>query len=141
CKLGISSSRGLAGELRTRLAAKSFNLDAAVKNLRIKISGCFNSCGQHHVADLGFYGTSRTIGNRKVPHFQVVLGGKWQDNAGAYGLAIASVPAKRIPDVVARITGRYVRERQGVESFQAYIKRLGKLELRAMLDEFTRVPA
>ena len=90
CKLGISSSRGLAGELRTRLAAKSFNLDEAVKNLRIKISGCFNSCGQHHIADLGFYGMSLNVGNRKVPHFQVVLGGKWQDNAGAYGLALGS---------------------------------------------------
>ena len=94
CKLGISSSRGLAGELRTRLAAKSFNLDEAVKNLRIKISGCFNSCGQHHIADLGFYGMSINVGNRKVPHFQVVLGGKWQDNAGAYGLPLVRVPSK-----------------------------------------------
>ena len=66
----------------------------SVRNLHIKISGCFNSCGQHHIADLGFYGTSRTIANRKVPHFQVVLGGKWQDNAGAYGLAIGTVPSK-----------------------------------------------
>ena len=63
CKLGISSSRGLAGELRTRLAAKAYTLDEAVKNLRIKISGCFNSCGQHHIADLGFYGMSINVGN------------------------------------------------------------------------------
>src|SRR5256885_2178618 len=70
CKLGIASSRGLAGEIRSRLSEKFFKLDDAIKNLHIKISGCFNSCGQHHIADLGFYGTSRTIGNRKAPHFQ-----------------------------------------------------------------------
>src|SRR5436189_2553550 len=125
CKLGIASSRGLAGEIRTRLADTLFALDESVRNLHIKISGCFNSCGQHHIADLGFYGTSRTIANRKVPHFQVVLGGKWQDNAGSYGLAIGTVPSKNVPDLIEAITERYVRERQGAENFQAFIKRLG----------------
>ncbi|MGD9573598.1 MAG: nitrite/sulfite reductase, partial [Thermoleophilia bacterium] len=71
CKLGIASSRGLAGELRTRLAAKQFELDEAVRGLRIKVSGCFNSCGQHHVADIGFFGNSRKINGVTVPHFQV----------------------------------------------------------------------
>ena len=61
CKLGISSSRGLAAQLRKELAEKSLNLDEAIKGLRIKISGCFNSCGQHHAADIGFYGNSRKI--------------------------------------------------------------------------------
>jgi sulfite reductase (ferredoxin) len=140
CKLGIASSRGLAGELRTRLAAKSFSLDEAVKNLRIKISGCFNSCGQHHISDLGFYGTTLTVGNRKVPHFQVVLGGKWQDNGGAYGLPLVRVPSKRIPDVIDRITGRYVRERKGTETFQEFVARVGKKELRAMLEDLTQIP-
>jgi ferredoxin-nitrite reductase len=141
CKLGIASSRGLAGEIRTRLADRLFTLDESVRNLHIKISGCFNSCGQHHIADLGFYGTSRNIANRKVPHFQVVLGGKWQDNAGAYGLAIGTVPSKRVPDVIDRITTRYVRERNGAESFQDFIKRIGKRECRAMIEPFMDVPA
>jgi len=140
CKLGISSSRGLAGELRTHLAAKSFNLDEAVKSLRIKISGCFNSCGQHHIADLGFFGTTLTVGNRKVPHFQVVLGGKWQDNGGAYGLALVRIPSKRVPEAVDRITDRYVRERTPGERFQDFVKRIGKKEMRAMLEDMTVVP-
>jgi sulfite reductase (ferredoxin) len=140
CKLGISSSRGLAGELRTRLAAKSFTADEAVKNLRIKVSGCFNSCGQHHIADLGFYGTTLTIGNRKVPHFQVVLGGKWQDNAGSYGLPLVRIPSKRIPEAIDRITDRYVRERNTSETFQEFVARIGKKELRAMLEDLTKIP-
>ena len=141
CKLGIASSRGLARELRTRLAGKFFTLDAAVKGLRIKISGCFNSCGQHHIADIGFYGNSRTIGNRKVPHFQVLLGGRWRNNAGSYGLAIASVPAKNVPVVVDRITERYVRDRQGAETFQDFIARIGKAEARKMIEDLMGVPA
>jgi sulfite reductase (ferredoxin) len=141
CKLGIASSRGLGGEIRTRLAERLFNLDESVRNLRIKISGCFNSCGQHHVADLGFYGTTRTIANRKVPHFQVVLGGKWQDNAGAYGLAIGTVPSKNVPDLIEAITTKYVKERKGAEVFQEFIKRIGKQQCRAMIEPFMDVPA
>ncbi len=87
CKLGISSSRGLAAELRKEMLETGAKYDQAVESLHIKISGCYNSCGQHHVADLGFYGVSRKIGNFAVPHFQVVLGGEWEHNAGSYGLA------------------------------------------------------
>jgi len=105
CKLGIASSRGLAGELSQRLAEKSHTLDESIQNLRIKVSGCFNSCGQHHVADLGFYGVSRRVDHYTVPHFQVMLGGQWAENGGADGLAIGAVPAKRIPEAVERITG------------------------------------
>ena len=141
CKLGISSSRGLAGELRTRLAAQSMNLDDSIKNFRIKISGCFNSCGQHHVADLGFYGNSRKVNGYTVPHFQVVLGGQWTENAGSYGLAMGAVPSKNVPAVIERITGNYVSNRQGDESFQDYVKRIGKKEVKDMLTDLTKVPA
>ena len=105
CKLGIASSRGLAGELRMRLLEKGLEIDEAIGGLHIKISGCFNSCGQHHVADIGFYGVSRNKNGYTVPHFQVLLGGQWEENAGAYGLAIGAVPSKRIPAAVERITG------------------------------------
>jgi len=141
CKLGIASSLGLAGEIRTRLAGKFMEMDEAVRNLRIKISGCFNSCGQHHIADIGFYGTSRTFSSRKVPHFQLVLGGKWTENAGSYGLAMGSVPAKRIPEVLERITERYVKERAKGQSFQDFIRDIGKLELRDSLEDLMTVPA
>jgi sulfite reductase (ferredoxin) len=140
CKLGIASSRGLAAELRQRLTAKSASLPQAVKDLKIKISGCFNSCGQHHVADIGFYGNSRTVNNRTVPHFQVVLGGQWQENAGSYGLAMGAVPSKAIPAVIDALTGRYVRERSNGERFQDFIQRLGKKELRGMLEPLMPVP-
>ena len=140
CKLGIAASRGLAGELRHRLSAKSVSMPDAIKDLKIKISGCFNSCGQHHVADIGFYGNSRKINNYTVPHFQVILGGQWDQNAGSYGLAMGSVPSKAIPDVIDTITGRYVDERERGERFQSYINRLGKKAVRAMLEPHMKVP-
>ena len=116
CKLGIASSRGLTAELRTRLIEKINLLPDAVRDLKIKVSGCFNSCGQHHVADIGFFGNSRRSGNHKMPHFQVVLGGQWQRNAGSYGLAVGAVPAKRVPDVLEALTERYVAERADDEN-------------------------
>ena len=140
CKLGISSSRGLAGELRERLAATAFTMDEAVQGLRIKVSGCFNSCGQHHVADIGFFGNSRKVGGHTVPHFQVVLGGKWQDNAGAYGLPIGAVPSRRVPDVVERITSRFLADRQAGESFQDFCARIGKKELGEIVGGLKQVP-
>ncbi len=141
CKLGIASSRGLARELGMRLAAEADRSDQAVRGLHIKISGCFNSCGQHHIADLGFYGVSRKAGGTTVPHFQVVLGGKWQDNGGAYGLAVGAVPSKRVPDLVSRLTSRFLAEHEKGESFQDWIARLGKMGLKKILAEFTAVPA
>src|SRR5262249_31409298 len=136
CKLGIASSRGLAGELRSRLAEKSLQLDQAVRNLRIKISGCFNSCGQHHVADIGFSGNSRNVAGFTVPHFQVMLGGQWTQNAGSYALALGAIPSKRVPELVNTLTDRYVTERQGEESFQAWCARVGKKELKTIVDQF-----
>ncbi len=141
CKLGIASSRGLARELIVRLKAKSASLPHAIQDLKIKISGCFNSCGQHHVADIGFFGNSRKSGNRKMPHFQVVLGGQWGQNAGSYGLAIGAVPARSVPDVVDAIADAYIAQREPTERFQAWAGRLGKKEARELIRPFMTTPA
>jgi sulfite reductase (ferredoxin) len=141
CKLGIASSRGLGAELRTRLAARSASLDAAVRALKIKVSGCFNSCGQHHVADIGFYGNNRKINNRYVPHFQLVLGGQWTENAGSYGLAVGSIPSKAVPGVIDALLECYVQKRQDGELFRHFIERLGKRSVRELIKPFMEVPA
>jgi sulfite reductase (ferredoxin) len=141
CKLGISSSRGLASELRRRLTTVQDSLDPAAAALHIKCSGCFNSCGQHHVADLGFLGVSRNVGGRRVPHFQLVVGGEMQGNARAYGLAIGAIPSKRVPDVVQRLTETYVAGRLADESFAAFVGRVGKKAIKQIVDETTHVPS
>ncbi len=140
CKLGIASSRGLAGELSTRLQAQLDELPESIRNLKIKISGCFNSCGQHHAADIGFFGNSRHRNQRTVPHFQVVLGGQWHENAGRYGLAVGAVPSKRVPDVLEILTQKFHKERVGEENFQAWVERYGKKGIRDLLKPFTQIP-
>ena len=132
--------RGLAGTLISKLDNTFESLPEEVKNLRIKISGCFNSCGQHHVADIGFYGNSRKVGNYKVPHFQVVLGGQWKENAASYGLAMGAVPSKKIPETLQAITSAFSAGRQLNESFQAWVTRLGKKEVRTLIQPFMITP-
>jgi sulfite reductase (ferredoxin) len=141
CKLGISSSRGLAAVLDAHLADKVDALPADARGLRIKASGCFNSCSQHHIADIGFLGVSRNVGGRRVAHFQLVVGGQWQQNGAAYGLAIGAFPSRRVPDVVDRIVGLWTSERNGGESLQDYIQRTGRAKLKTVLDDLREVPA
>ena len=141
CKLGISSSRGLAAELRMRLATKAVQMDEAVRNLRIKISGCFNSCAQQHIADIGFYGISRNVGGYVVPHFQMVLGGQFINNGGSYGLGVGGIPSKAIPAVVERLTDMYLNGKEKSEGFRAWVERAGKGAIMQGLADVTAVPA
>ena len=142
CKLGISSSRSLAAELTRELRASGLDENPNAKHLHIKASGCFNSCGQHHVADLGFLGVSRNVGvPAGAPHFQLVVGGQWENNnAGSYGLAIGAVPSKRVPEIVRRLTERFAKERVGQESFADFANRIGKKTIRALVEELQKLP-
>ena len=141
CKLGISSSRALAAELREQLAAAGLDHDTRARDLHIKTSGCFNACGQHHVADIGYLGVSRNVNGRRVPHFQLVIGGQWTKNAGAYGLAIGAIPSKRVPDFTKKIAGAYAKDKQEGESFQAFVTRIGKKNIRTMVEELQTLPS
>ena len=141
CKLGISSSRGLTAELRERLEARQLQFDDTLKHVTVRVSGCNNSCGQHHVADIGFYGSSRNIGAYKVPHFLLVLGGELADNAGNYGLAIGAIPSKRAPEAVDRLLDLYSAERQDGEKFRGWVMRVGKKVIKEKLQDLTPVPA
>ena len=141
CKLGTASSRGLAAELRAQIAGKGLTDDPAIEALRLKISGCFNSCGQHHVGDIGFYGVSRKRDGHVVPHFQVIVGGQWSDNAGAFGQAIGAVPAKAVPEALDRLTRTYVAERSADEAFSAWTERVGRAKVKGLLGDLVAIPA
>ncbi len=141
CKLGVSSSRGLAAELRSRLAKKAVELDESVRNLRIKISGCFNSCGQQHISDIGFFGISRNVGGYIVPHFQMVLGGQFTNNGGSYGLAVGGIASKAIPAVVERLADLYLKGKQKGEGFRAWVERTGKGAIMQGVADVSAVPA
>ena len=141
CKLGISSSRGLTAELRSGLEARNLQFDPTLKDVIIKVSGCNNSCGQHHLADIGFYGSSRNVGSYKVPHFLLLLGGALEDNAGNYGLAIGAIPSKRVPETVDRLLDLYSAEREEGEVFRSWVMRVGKKPIKEKLQDLMAVPA
>jgi sulfite reductase (ferredoxin) len=143
CKLGIASSRGLAAVLHESLLErqKSGALDPAVRDLHLKMSGCFNSCGQHHLADIGFYGVSRKVGGTAVPHFRVLMGGEWENNGATYGLTLGAVPSKRIPEFIDHVLQQYLAKRQDGERFKDFVGRVGKKALKEMIDKFSAVPA
>jgi len=142
CKLGIAASRGLAAELHERLVErqKRGEIDPAVRDMHIKTSGCFNSCGHHHLADIGFYGVSRKVGGATVPHFRVLMGGEWANNGATYGLTIGAVPSKRIPEFIDHVTQRYLAGRRPGERFKDFVGRIGKKALKEMVDVFSSVP-
>ena len=139
CKLGISSSRGLAAYLRNYFIETGVNEE--IQDLRIKISGCPNSCGQHHIANIGFFGSSRRMGKHIAPYYQVLLGGHAIENASAYGLAAGKIHGRNIPQFIEHLTGKYLDERHEDESFTDYIARLGKVEIKAILREYDKIPS
>ncbi len=146
CKLGIASSRGLAGILHREFLddlTKGNNSSAPGATPRndviIKMSGCFNSCGQHHVANIGFFGSSKRVGQRVAPVFQVILGGTTENNANSYGLMAAKVAAQKAPDVVRKLTKLYDTEKKVDESFNACMARLGKARIHEELAEFGEI--
>jgi sulfite reductase (ferredoxin) len=95
----------------------------------------------HHIADIGFYGSSRNVGSFKVPHFLLLLGGSLEDNAGNYGLAIGAVPSKRVPDAVDRLLDFYSAERKAEETFRGWVTRVGKKDIKGRLKDLLAVPS
>jgi len=139
CKLGISSSRGLAAVLHEKFSNGMSDL-AGRQDLKIKISGCFNSCGQHHIADLGFFGSVQRKGQHAAPVFQVVLGGTTEGNAKSYGLAVGKVPSKRVPEAIRKLTEVYDQEKQGSETFGEFVERVGRAHMKEALAELAELP-
>jgi sulfite reductase beta subunit-like hemoprotein len=120
CNLGITRSLTLADELSRALEGYD---DPEVKKLRIKISGCPNSCGQHHIADIGFYGNARKIGDQQAPYYQLLLGGKVNADGVRFGRQIMAVPARPIPAIIRELLTFYQQDRQRGESFSDWVGR------------------
>lgn len=139
CKLGITASRGLAAHLTKEFGTGMSDI-AHRSDLKIKISGCFNSCGQHHIADIGFFGSVQRKKNDTAPVFQVTLGGSTRNNAESYGLAVGKIPSQNVDKAIVRVTEFYNREKQGDETLSDVVARLGKTRVKQELAEFMDLP-
>ncbi|HZS42263.1 MAG TPA: nitrite/sulfite reductase [Polyangia bacterium] len=123
CNLAVTKSRELATAVSDRLVAANGLVDAA-RELDIKISGCPNSCGQHHVAAFGFHGTMRRVEGTAVPEYQLHLGGGIDGAGATFGRQVVKVPARRVPDAVVRLLELYRRERGDGEKPLAFFRRV-----------------
>jgi sulfite reductase (ferredoxin) len=125
CKLGITSSMGLNEAVQARLEAMEIN-DPLTKRIHVKMSGCPNGCGQHHIANIGFYGASIKVGDRQIPAYIAHLAGNFVGGEVVFGHRLkARLPAKRVPDAVERWVRFYEEERNDGEEFNDFVERVG----------------
>jgi len=140
CRLAVTQSRGLGRLLEEHLRARP-DLVAAADGARIKISGCPNGCGQHHIATIGFQGSVRRVGGRAVPQYFVMVGGGASESGASFARLVAKVPARRIADAVDRLIGIYARDREAGESAHAFFARADAARLRVELADLERFTA
>lgn len=122
CNIAVTQSRGLADAIGQKLEEEGL---AEVGGVRINISGCTNSCGQHHASDIGFFGVERRAHGESLPGYQMLLGGYVGDEQIHFGEKALRVPAKAAPEAVARVVRRFAGERAATETFQAWLARSG----------------
>jgi sulfite reductase beta subunit-like hemoprotein len=122
CNLAVTQSRGLADDIGRSLEDAGL---AEVPGVRINISGCTNSCGQHHIADIGFFGAERRVHGKSAPGYQMLLGGRVGEMQIEFGEKAGKFPAKKVGEAVVRIVGSYARDRQAGETFGSWLDRSG----------------
>jgi len=142
CALGVTSSKGLGRALRDDLFARNGHLkdDPLVEQIRIKISGCPNSCGHHHIADIGFYGNAVRSGERMVPAFSMLIAGKGDGPDARIAKHVMKISAKRVPEAVAALIEHYKGERNEGEPFGDWALRVGIPHVKELMAGFAAMP-
>ena len=122
CNLAVTQSRGLAKAIGEALEAEGL---AEVGGVRINISGCTNSCGQHHTSDIGFFGAERRAHGQSAPGYQMLLGGYVGQEQVHFGQKALRLPAHNAPQATVQVIRRFVDERQAGENFPTWLERSG----------------
>jgi sulfite reductase beta subunit-like hemoprotein len=137
CKLGITSSMGLNQAVQERIEAMNIT-DELTRGLDIKISGCPNGCGQHHVGAIGFTGASIKVGEHTIPAYIPHVGGVWEGGEVKFGTRLKlRLPSKRVPDAVERWVGHYQANRAEGEQWGAFVERVGTAELEGLVKDLS----
>jgi sulfite reductase beta subunit-like hemoprotein len=137
CKLGITSSMGLNQAVRERIEALKI-IDPLTRRIHIKISGCPNGCGQHHLGAIGFTGASIKLGEHTIPAYIPHVGGVFEGGEVRFGTRLKlRLPAKRVPDAIERWIHHYEATRSDGEEWGAFIERVGTGELEALVKDLS----
>ena len=138
CRLAVTQSRGLGRLLEDQLRARP-DLIAAADGARIKISGCPNGCGQHHIATIGFQGSVRRVGGRAVPQYFVMVGGGTTEHGASFARTAAKIPARRIPEAIERLIALYQRERAPGETAPSFFARVDLTQVGSELKDLGQI--
>jgi len=139
CQLALTSSMGVGAAIVDRFE-KDLPEFEDLNGLRIRISGCPNSCGHHHIAGIGLHGVGKKVHGKLAPHYQLHLGGGVSAERSVIGTSKLKIPAKNIPSAVIEIIKAYREHRQGSEDFNQFIERFGREALSGRLEKFTQIP-
>jgi len=140
CKLGITSSMGLSAAIQERIDSLAIT-DPLTRAINIKMSGCPNGCGQHHIANIGFTGASIKLGERTVPAYIPHLAGNFAGGTVAMGQRLKSrLPAKRVPEAVERWLAHYQQERIAGEEFNDFVQRIGTASFEQLVADLALPP-
>ncbi|MGE0597985.1 MAG: nitrite/sulfite reductase [Dehalococcoidia bacterium] len=137
CKLGITSSMGLNQAIQQKVEVMDIT-DPLTKKIHIKMSGCPNSCGQHHIANIGFHGAAMKVGPQQLPAYHMFIGGSYDNGALRMATQLkVRLPAKRGPEAVERVVKLYERDRQPGEEFNAFFDRVGSAPFEEEIKDLT----
>jgi sulfite reductase (NADPH) hemoprotein beta-component len=125
CNLANARSIPVAQDLSRHLAAR----DHEIGDLRIKISGCINACGHHHVGHIGILGVDKN----GEEFYQITIGGSADENAALGAIVGPAVAAGAVTDAVDKLIDVYVRQRRGDERFPETYRRLGAAPFKEAL--------
>ena len=125
CNLALTNSHRLAKEIQRKFLDLKLNEDDDLRDASIKISGCPNSCGQHEIATIGFYGGGGRVGKDMYPNYTMSLGGR-ADGDAMLGVNCMRVPVKRIIPVILKIIELFKKNKQPNDSFSSWIDRIVK---------------
>lgn len=138
CRLAVTQSRGLGRLLGEMLRGRP-DLVAKADGAQIKISGCPNGCGQHHISTIGFQGSVRRVGGKAVPQYFVMVGGGTTAVGASFARTAAKVPARRIPEVVERLINLYAAQKQDGESAPEFFQRIDVPQVKALLTDLEQM--
>lgn len=141
CNLAVTSSRAVARAITERLEAEGMGAAGEVARAIIKVSGCPNSCGQHHIADLGFHGGAKNSGDGAVPVYQLHLGGGVDERGARFGRQVVKIVARRVPEAVVKLLRLFEAERTEGETASAFFERLDGKKVVAYLGDVVTAPA
>ena len=139
CNLAVTQSRGLADAIGEALEAEGLS---EIGGIRVNISGCTNSCGQHHTSDIGLHGAERRAHGRSAPGYQLLLGGYVGETQVNFGQRVLRLPAKAAPEAVVRLVRRFSEQREAGEKFYGWLDRFGGATAVAadLLDDLIAFP-